>query len=188
MSSALSSVGCVADSPTDWGIAEALAPVAGQRVCLTAGECGERLLAAGFTDADIARLDYLISARLSAEDLARLSRLLRDAQDPDDEAELAAIAQEWMQQSVVTEPGRESGREFRRQIYDARFPNAAAAFRYAVCEAGRAFRKAVGIESLRRRWAAAPASNWAMDPADVALGQAIADEGLAEDAKTWPMY
>ena len=184
MSSALSSVGRVADSPTDWGIAEALAPVAGRRVCLTAGECGERLLAAGFTDADIARLDYLISARLSAEDLARLSRLLRDAQDPDDEAELAAIAQEWMQQGVVNEWGRELG----RQIYDAGFPNAADAFRYAACEAGRAFRNAVGIESLRRRWAAAPAINWAMDPADVALGQAIADEGLAEDAKTWPMY
>lgn len=184
MSSALSSVGCVADSPTDWGTAEALAPVAGRRVCLTAGECGERLLVAGFTDADIARLDYLISARLSAEDLARLSRLLRDAQDPDDEAELAAIAQKWMQQSVINEWGR----EWERQIYDAGLPSAAAAFRYAACQTGRAFRKAVGIESLRRRWAAAPASNWAMDPADVALGQAIADEGLAEDAKTWPMY
>ncbi len=133
----------------------------------------------GFTDADTARLDDLIAARLTPNNLARLSQLLRDVQDPDDRDELPMV-REW--------PGHNALKELVRQICDAGFPNQIDAICYAACDVGRAFSSTVAIESMRRRLATAPAFNWEMAPANVALGQAIADAGLAEDAKAWPAY
>ena len=177
---ALSVVDYIVDARADWGITDALRPVIAHRVGLTAAEWNERLAADGFTDADTARLDDLIAARLTPNNLARLSQLLRDVQDPDDPDKLEPTAREWLGHNVLKELGR--------QIYDAGFPNQIDAICYAACEVGRAFSSTVAIESMRRRLATAPAFNWEMAPADVTLGQAIADAGLAEDAKTWPTY
>ena len=176
---ALSVVDYIVDARADWGITDALRPVIAHRVGLTAAEWNARLAADGFTDADTARLDDLIAARLTPNNLARLSQLLRDVQDPDDTDKPEPTAREWLGHNAFNLGGL---------IYDAGFPNQIDAICYAACAVGRAFSSTVAIESMRRRLATAPAFNWEMAPADVALGQAIADAGLAEDAKAWPAY
>ena len=150
------------------------------RIGLGDAEWLEQLAADGFSEVDVARLDDLIGAWLNPDNLRRLTQSLRDVHDPSDKDELSPIAWEWMGQGIRG--------ELSQQIGDAGFPNLTDAICYMVCEVGRAFISAVTVEEMRRQIAATPFMDWEIDPVDLALGQAIADEGLSKDARTWPAY
>ena len=143
-------------------------------------EWAGQLAADGFSDADIVLLEDLAAAWIDRADLSRLSTLLSDVHDLDSEAELAPIFQEW--------PSDDSWCWIIQQVLDAGFPDPITACCYAAGEAMRAAAGVVAMASMRRQAALEPEIDWTIDPSDVAMGKAIADEGLGEDAKLWPTY
>ena len=143
-------------------------------------EWAGQFAADGFSVADVVRLEDLTTVWIDRADLSRLSTLLSDVPDLDSEAELAPIFQEW--------PSDDSWDWIIQQVLDAGFPDPITACCYAAGEAMRAATGVIRMVSVRRQAALEPEIDWTIDPSDVAMGKAIADGGLAEDAKLWPTY
>lgn len=134
----------------------------------------------GFTDAEVERLDDLTEAWIERTDLRRLTNSLAGVADLDSTAEMALIFQEW--------PSDDDWSAICQLVGDAGFPNPLDALCYAASELMRAASVAIAMESAQRSADAESDSDWEIHPDDVALGQAIADEGLMEDLKSWPTY
>lgn len=163
-----------------WGFEARLRPTASELVNLDYSGWRRRFVADGFTDAHVQTLDALVEEWTGQIDVDSLTERLGAVEDLFDDAALEQIFADWLE-SVP----RDGLSAF---VARAEFPDNFVAMCYALGQFARIIDSVIKFEKMQREAQIQPAVDWYMTPEQVAEGIALAETGLAEDAKTWPRY
>ena len=148
---------------------------------LSHGDWMQRLVTDGFTETDIGRLDELVASLLNELELAGLlAAILGEVGDLDDEAELKIGLVKWLSQAQW----ETIARQFRPEDFPDHFSVLAHATRHLWHIAD----STIWLESARREASNEPKIDYRLDEEQIEEGIAMAEAGLAEDAREWPTY
>lgn len=166
-----------------WGFEAALRAVVSRLMELDYAGWRKQFADSGFTDAQVDRLEAVVQDWISQIDVDALRKRLKtvsDISDTGDESELGQALGDWME--------RIPKEEVANQVVEGNYPNPLEALCYAMSCMGQVATSAVGFEMMRRDWAETPEPDWTLNPDQIAEGVALAEAGLAEDARNWPPY
>jgi hypothetical protein len=164
----------------EWGLKALFEPTIQKLVRLDHAGWRTQFATDGFSDVQIKTLDSLVQVWLNQMDKDGLSERLTAIEAIQDDTEIDQVIIPWLDQlSRVT---------IAEEIRRSRFPTPLVAVCYAVSQLAHIIDAAVGFETMRRELLEKPSSDWCMTPEQIAEGVALAEEGLAEDAKIWPAY
>lgn len=169
-----------AEAKEKWGFAAQLKPTVSELVNLDYSGWLQRFADDGFTDAQVQTLDASVEEWTGQIDVDALSERLVTVEDISDDAELEQTVGDWLER--LPRDGIST------IIARAEFPNRFGAVCYALSQLARIIDGAIEFERMQRDARMQPDENWSMTPEQVAEGIALAEAGLAEDAKTWPPY
>ena len=148
---------------------------------LSHGDWMQRLAGAGFTETAIRKLDELIASSLNELELAKqLAGILRQVGNLDDEGELKVALAKWLRQ-VKWET---TTRQIQPQDSLDHFSTLAHATRHRSHIAD----NTIWLESSRRKAENETKIDYRLDEEQIEEGIAMAEAGLAEDAREWPAY
>ena len=171
------------DARETWGLDSVIRATVSRLLSLDYDGWRKRFADSGFTDAQVESLEAVVQDWISQIDVDALRKRLRtvsNISDTGDESELGQTLGDWME--------RIPKEEVANQVVEGNYPNSLEALCYAMSRMGQIASSAVGFEMMRRDWAETPEPDWTLTPDQIAEGTALAEAGLAEDARTWPPY
>lgn len=171
------------DARETWGLDAVVHAMVSSLLKLDYAGWRQQFTDSGFTTAQVERLEAAIQGWLSEIDVDALRKRLRtvgDIRDTGDGSELGQVLDDWMEGIRKAEVAN--------QVVEDNYPNPLEALCYAMSYMGQIAASAIGFEMMRRDLAETPEPDWTLTPDQIAEGVALAEAGLADDARTWPPY
>ena len=134
----------------------------------------------GFTAGQVSALKACVREWTDLIDVDDLSKRLMSVRDIRDDAEIIRVLDTWA--ADVSMSSSLAG------IAQADFPMPLDAVCYAVGHVRALTYATLEFETMRRELEAGPEKDFSMTPEQMAEGVKLAESGLAEDSKTWPVY
>ncbi len=164
----------------DWDSRTLLEPIVDRLVGLDHSGWRDQFAADGFTHGQVELLDSIVQKWTKQIDKDSLAEKLATVADLEDAALCDEVLVPWMEKI--------SNDELNSSIQQAQFPVPLDAFCYTAGQLGHIIYAALAFEAMARHLQQEPSLDWSMSPEQIEQGVSLAEAGIAEDVKTWPIY